>query len=208
MTLFWSFYCKLRTYLTPFSSVSIFDFEQVNVNWELSKFCNTKYKMSVYRHMKIKYFPYWDIRRRVNFWWKKCLWNLYWLFLSSSIFCKVCCFWNFLSISFLVSISRDLRQILLLILSDFKSITFYFLRDHDDFRGNRSLINLLKFSYFFHDCGPYHIETSPLICPTNQWPDFYMIGPSVMKELILEAKSANNYLSENIRKTHKWIAIS
>ena len=29
-----------------------------------------------------------------------------------------------------------------------------------------------------------------------------------MKELILEAKSANNYLSENIRKTHKWIAIS
>ena len=31
---------------------------------------------------------------------------------------------------------------------------------------------------------PYHIETSPLICRASQWIGFYMIGPSVMKELI------------------------
>ena len=33
--------------------------------------------------------------------------------------------------------------------------------------------------------GSYHIETSPLICTTNQWTSFYMIGTSVMKELLL-----------------------
>ena len=32
--------------------------------------------------------------------------------------------------------------------------------------------------------GPYHIETSPLICTGNQWTGFYMKGSSVMKELI------------------------
>ena len=31
--------------------------------------------------------------------------------------------------------------------------------------------------------GPYHIETSPVICSANQWTGFYMIGTSVMKEL-------------------------
>ena len=35
----------------------------------------------------------------------------------------------------------------------------------------------------FHDVGPYHLETSPLICRANQWTDFYMIRTSVMKEL-------------------------
>ena len=29
------FYCYLLTYLTPFHSVSIVDFEQVNVTWEV-----------------------------------------------------------------------------------------------------------------------------------------------------------------------------
>ena len=33
-----------------------------------------------------------------------------------------------------------------------------------------------------HDGGPYHIETSSLICSENQWTDFYMIMTSVMKE--------------------------
>ena len=37
--------------------------------------------------------------------------------------------------------------------------------------------------YLFRDKGPYHIETSPLICRANQWTGFYMIGTSVMKEL-------------------------
>ena len=32
-TSFWCFYCWLWTYFTPFSSVSIVDFEQANVNW-------------------------------------------------------------------------------------------------------------------------------------------------------------------------------
>ena len=30
----------------------------------------------------------------------------------------------------------------------------------------------------------YRIETSPLICRANQWTGYYMIGTSVMKELI------------------------
>ena len=33
------------------------------------------------------------------------------------------------------------------------------------------------------DGGPYHIETSPLICSENQCTGFYMLGISVMKEL-------------------------
>ena len=45
------------------------------------------------------------------------------------------------------------------------------------------------FKYFkhpvllFHDGGPYHIETSPLIYSANQWTGFYMKGTSIMKEL-------------------------
>ena len=34
LTLLWCFYCQLWSYFTPFSSVSIADFEQVNVSWE------------------------------------------------------------------------------------------------------------------------------------------------------------------------------
>ena len=36
----------------------------------------------------------------------------------------------------------------------------------------------------FHDGGRYHVETSPLICPANQWTGFYMVTASVMKELM------------------------
>ena len=43
---------------------------------------------------------------------------------------------------------------------------------------------LSKVGNFFHVSGPYDIETSPLICRAYQWPGFYMIGTSVMKELI------------------------
>ena len=34
-----------------------------------------------------------------------------------------------------------------------------------------------------HGGGPYHVETSPLICSANQWTSFYMIGTYVVKEL-------------------------
>ena len=35
----------------------------------------------------------------------------------------------------------------------------------------------------FHDGGPYHVKTSPLICRENQWTGFCMMETSVMKEL-------------------------
>ena len=44
---------------------------------------------------------------------------------------------------------------------------------------NSSVIGLL-----FHDGGPYHIETNPSICYVNQGTGFYMIGTSIMKELL------------------------
>ena len=38
-------------------------------------------------------------------------------------------------------------------------------------------------SQLFHDGGPYHTETSLLICRANQWIDFYVIVISAMKDL-------------------------
>ena len=35
-----------------------------------------------------------------------------------------------------------------------------------------------------YDRGPYHIETSPLICNVNQWTGFYITQTSIKKELI------------------------
>ena len=56
---------------------------------------------------------------------------------------------------------------------------------------------------FFHDGGPYHIETNPLICSANQWTGFYMIGTSVMKELKIRfcyvARTTGN-TSDEIKK--------
>ena len=51
---------------------------------------------------------------------------------------------------------------------------------YKDFRSTTRL----NLSLTFHGRGHYHIETSPLICSPNQWTGFYMITPSVMKELI------------------------
>ena len=51
--------------------------------------------------------------------------------------------------------------------------------------NHRSLAGPLQFSHqLFYDGGPYHIETSPLISFVNQWTGFYMIGTSVISELI------------------------
>ena len=41
LTPFWCFYCKLWTYFIPFSSVSSVDFEQVNVNWVITRLPRT-----------------------------------------------------------------------------------------------------------------------------------------------------------------------
>ena len=37
-----------------------------------------------------------------------------------------------------------------------------------------------QYLLIFHNGGPYHIETSPLICSTDQWTGYYLIG----KELV------------------------
>ena len=43
----------------------------------------------------------------------------------------------------------------------------------------------------FHDGGPYHIETSPLICIANQWTCFYMIGPPPWKIIKIKIIKTN-----------------
>ena len=45
----------------------------------------------------------------------------------------------------------------------------------------------------FHDGGPYHIETSLLVCSTNQLTGFYMIGTSVKTELMCYSKPSLPY---------------
>ena len=45
MTSFWCLYCWLLTYFTPFSSVSIVDFEQVNVSWNTLKISLTFFRL-------------------------------------------------------------------------------------------------------------------------------------------------------------------
>ena len=45
----------------------------------------------------------------------------------------------------------------------------------------------------FHDGGSYHIETSPLICSTNQWIGFCMIGIFAMMEFITGVHSEVKY---------------
>ena len=68
---------------------------------------------------------------------------------------------------------------------------------------------LLSTPSLFHDGGPYHIETSPLIYRANQWTSFYVIGASIMKELTLcgicpVQKIQYSFLDEGcFRKTFK-----
>ena len=58
---------------------------------------------------------------------------------------------------------------------------------------------------YIYDGGPYHIETNPLICRTNQWTGFYMIGTSVLKEF--KGKKANDkskiYLLRTLRIVYR-----
>ena len=43
-------------------------------------------------------------------------------------------------------------------------------------------------SQLFHDRGPYHIETTPLICIANKWTAFYMIETFAIKQLHARAR--------------------
>ena len=49
--------------------------------------------------------------------------------------------------------------------------------------------------------GPYHIETSSLICRANQWTGFYMIRASVMKQLMEINKAVNDIYQNTVLKS-------
>ena len=50
------------------------------------------------------------------------------------------------------------------------------------FNASLTILWLLGMAGLTRDGGPYHRETSPLICSANQWNGFYKIGSSVLKE--------------------------
>ena len=57
MTFFWCFYFQLWTYFTPFSSVSIVDFEQESVSWDaLHKMERSSCSQVFYRTALLKIF--------------------------------------------------------------------------------------------------------------------------------------------------------
>ena len=66
---------------------------------------------------------------------------------------------------------------------------------HFYLQTNKYLLNLLKLTLY--DGNSHHIETSPLICRTNQWTGFYMMGTFVMKELKLKFNEAASKLHSN-----------
>ena len=82
---------------------------------------------------------------------------------------------------------------LLLSISFILSTVFYRIHFFDHSPSHSQLpylvIVTLSFSlnfticYLFHNGGPCHVETSPLIYSVNQWTGFSMIGTSVVKEL-------------------------
>ena len=52
------------------------------------------------------------------------------------------------------------------------------------FNASLTILWLLGMAGLTRDRGPYHRETSPLICSANQWNGFYKIGSSVLKEFM------------------------
>ena len=103
-TSFCCFYSKLWTYSTPFSSVSIVDFEQVNVSWD--NYSVVKFSKQSCSTVLTNTFSEWFHKKnhRKILWWCKWLiysilgyisWNLAKSFWQS--FCRIlanCCFWN------------------------------------------------------------------------------------------------------------------
>ena len=71
------------------------------------------------------------------------------------------------------------------------------------FFQNKSVVQIIlsyiRSVYLFDDVGPYHIETSTLICPANQWTGFYMRGTSVMKELMIVKVNLLNFRTKQRR---------
>ena len=59
----------------------------------------------------------------------------------------------------------------------------------------------------FHDGGPYHIETSPLICRANQWTGFFMIGTSAMEEFKSLSTSPPSWFSRSTASTKRLCRI-
>ena len=55
MTSFWCFCCSLWTYFTPFSSVSIAGFEQVNVSWVISG----NFGRLPWQQVAVRFFEFW-----------------------------------------------------------------------------------------------------------------------------------------------------
>ena len=49
----------------------------------------------------------------------------------------------------------------------------------------------------FHEGGPYHAVTSPLICRADQWIGLYMIKTSVMKELKATLNRGTTFVFDN-----------
>ena len=49
----------------------------------------------------------------------------------------------------------------------------------------------------FYDGGPYHMETSLLICFANKWTGFYMIVTSVIKEFKQTDNNDNDNLNDS-----------
>ena len=95
-------------------------------------------------------------------------------------------FMNFSSHIFFNDINYGYRAAILkksslwLLPSDMAVATYYY---HEKVR-RRMLTAIVSYLFkFFHDGNRYHIETSPLICSTNQRTGFHMITASIMKDL-------------------------
>ena len=71
--------------------------------------------------------------------------------------------------------------------------------------SRRLLLLVTRSFYKKHGC-PYHIEISPLICSTNQWTGFYMIGIYVLfwrLLLMIEREKSSGYVWTSIKIYNK-----
>ena len=71
-------------------------------------------------------------------------------------------------------------------------------------RGGGGGKYLYKTNQFFHNGGPYHKEISPLISSANQRTGLYMIGNSVMRELINSECCSNSFTIDFDQLLIEW----